>query len=123
MDKLGTIQDFKDLRGVKGLKMVHCNVRSMIKKIDQIRLMVEGSEVDVLTLSETWLRRHLASGLVDIEGYRAFRQDRYIKAGRGGRGGGLISYVGNKYAESCESIYELNISNENIEAHAVALHT
>ena len=119
MDRPGTMQDFK---GIKGLKLVHCNVRSLVKKIDQVRVMVEGSEIDVLTLSETWLKQYMASPLIDIEGYQTFRQDRRPGSGGGKRGGGLVMYVGTKYAESCESLDELNVSNENIEAQWLYIH-
>ena len=63
------IKDINSLNLEKGFKLVHWNVRSLVKKIDQIRALMVGSPIDVLTLSETWLKRHLHSDLVAIEGF------------------------------------------------------
>ena len=73
MDKPSSIHDLSNFNGIK---MVHLNVRSLLKKIDQIRLLNEGSGIDVLTISETWLKPHLKTSLVDLKGYQAFRLDR-----------------------------------------------
>ena len=123
MDNTTPIQNLQDLKGLKGIKMVHCNVRSLVKKIDQIRLMIEGSEVDILTLSETWLKQYLTTPLISIDGYQTFRQDRQTESKKGRkRGGGLVSYVGDKHAASCEIIDELNVSNKDIEAQWLYMH-
>ena len=70
---MASIATLKDLRMVKGLKVVHLNVRSLVKKIDQLRVLMFGNDIDVLTISETWLKEHLQSKLFDIEGYDAYR--------------------------------------------------
>ena len=119
MDKQET---FQDLGKYKGFKLVHCNVRSLVKKIDQIRLLVEGSNIDIFTISETWLKQHLSTLLVRIDGYQSFRQDRKSRLKPGKRGGGLITYVREAYASSCESIEELDMSNDYIEAQWLYLH-
>ena len=49
------ITGMESLGAVKGFKMVHWNVRSVLKKIDQIRTILVDSPLDVITLSETWL--------------------------------------------------------------------
>ena len=77
-----------DLRNYKGLKVVHLNVRSLVKKIDQIRLLVDGAGIDILTISETWLKSHLSSSLVTLQGFQTFRQDRNFKSKTKKRGGG-----------------------------------
>ena len=119
MDKPTTIQD---LRKCKGFKMVHLNVRSLLKKMDQIRLITEGSEVDVLTISETWLKPHLGTALVELDGYQTFRQDRNNNVKSKRRGGGLISYVRDRHASSCEQLGELDLVSEHIEAQWLYVH-
>ena len=39
----------------KGLNVVHLNIRSVIYKIDQIRMMISQAKIDVLCLTESWL--------------------------------------------------------------------
>ena len=96
--------------------------KSLVKKIDQIRLLVEGSNVDMITISETWLKQHLSNPLVSIDGFRSFRQDRNLRHNRGKRGGGLITYVRDDYASACESIQEMDMSSEYIEGQWFYLH-
>ena len=105
----------------KGFKVVHLNVRSLLKKVDQIRLITEGSEVDVITISETWLKPHLNSTLVSLDGYQTIRQDRGNARGKK-RGGGLVSYVKIKHASFCEPLGELDTTSENIEAQWLYFH-
>ena len=72
-------------------------------------------------MSETWLKPHLYSDLVELRGFNSYRLDR--KAGCGTkRGGGLITYVNDKYASACELLTELDISTENIEAQWLLIH-
>ena len=119
MDKPTSISE---LNSSKGFKMVHLNVRSLLKKMDQIRLITNGSEVDVITISETWLRPHLDSSLVSLDGYQEFRQDRKLNSNNKKRGGGLISYVNSKHASSCEPLEDLDTVGEHIEAQWLYLH-
>ena len=115
-------ETFQDLGKLKGLKITHLNIRSLLKKVDQLKLLTEGTGIDILTLSETWLRPHLNTSLVDLPGYRTFRLDRDSKSKRKKRGGGLISYVSDKHASACEALEELDVANENIEAQWIHLH-
>ena len=70
------IDSFGDLEKSKGFKLVHLNVRSIPKKIDQLRILLDNAKLDVLTISETWLNKSINSQSVHIKGFVAFRQDR-----------------------------------------------
>ena len=115
MDPFNTLEA---LGAAKGLKFLHWNVRSLPRKIDQIRVMLSGINLDVVTLSETWLRPYLSTKAVDIEGYTSFRLDRDKGATsrKGKRGGGLITYINNKFASRSEVLENMSISNEHVEA-------
>ena len=58
-----------DLSKTKGFKLLHMNVRSQSKKMDQIRLMLHGTDLDVITISETWLNESVGLKTVILEDY------------------------------------------------------
>ena len=72
------LNTFDELNAVKGFKETHLNVRSILKEIDQLRVLLFDSEVDVLTFSETWLKPHISSELLELEGYHLYRVDRAV---------------------------------------------
>jgi retron-type reverse transcriptase len=53
--------------------------------------MLTTNDVDVLCVTETWLRPSMDSNFIQIEGYNVFRKDRERK------GGGACIYVKNEY--------------------------
>ena len=114
---------FESLSLVKGFKLAHLNVRSLLKKIDQVRLLLQDVKLDVFTVSESWLQPHLDSSLIDMNGYRTFRLDRDRHSSKGSkRGGGLVTFIGNDHASSCEILDELNVTNEHIETQWIYVH-
>ena len=78
--------------------------------MDQIRLMTSEVELDVFTISETWLKGHLHSDLVNLQGYKMFRLDRGTNNYSKKRGEGLITYINEKHGSSCESLDDLNLT-------------
>ena len=114
--------DLDELNSIKGFKLLHLNVRSIMKKIDQLKTMFFESKLDVLSISETWLKPCLNSKLVDLKGFEQFRLDRKKGAKTKKRGGGLLLYVNSKHSSNCESLDELDISNENLEAQWILIH-
>ena len=115
-------KDLSDLSAVKGFKVVHLNIRSIIKKMDQIRTSFLGLNLDVLAFSESWLKPYLNSKLIALDGFDVFRLDRSSGARTKKRGGGLLLYVNHKHSSDCESLDELNVSNENMEAQWILIH-
>ena len=92
------ILNFFQLQKQKGFKMVHLNIRSLLKKIDQLRAVLEGSNIEIFTLSETWLHSNIDTHMVQIQGYTAYRLDRKTlntNLTTTKRGGGLITYIKN----------------------------
>ena len=89
-----TIYNFHQLNKEKGLKIVHLNIRSLPKKIDQLRLILGSSNIDIFTLSETWLHEHLIHNMYIIQNYQIVRQDRSLNSTKK-RGGGVLMFVKN----------------------------
>ena len=116
------IKDIESLGKEKGFKLLHVNVRSLMKKIDQIRLTVSGSKLDVITMSETWLNSSLGSRLVGLDDYVMYRQDRDCKIAGKKRGGGLLTYIHSKYANESEQLPDVSISSKHIEVQWSVIH-
>ena len=74
----------------KGLNVVHLNIRSIIYKLDQIKMIISQAKIDILCLTESWLNPNITDLEPSIEGYKIFRQDRINK-----RGGGILIYIKN----------------------------
>ena len=72
----------------KGFTIAHINVRGLLNKIDQIRLLVNNYKFKILHVSETFLTKNTVSNLISIPDYNIVRRDRLGK-----HGGGLVSYV------------------------------
>lgn len=77
------------LANCKGIKLAHFNIRSLWPKIDTFRLWLEEYNLNVITLSETWLSSDIPSAHLDLGEYEISRLDRTT----GSRGGGLLTLV------------------------------
>ena len=84
--------------------------------------MFPDANLDVLTVSETWLNKSVSSGSVTLDGYTMFRQDRDLKAAKKKRGGGLLTYVHSEHAVNCEPLLGIGKSNGDIEAQWIMIH-
>ena len=91
----------------KGFKIAHVNIRSIVGKIDELRLFMSNKSLDVLCVSESWLSENIDDSEVRIEGYVCVRKDRINR-----RGGGLIVYI--KEHLSFKNL-DLNDDNDDIE--------
>ena len=74
----------------RGLKVCHLNVRSLLPKIDSLRLFIRKNPFDVIAISETWLKPSTTTTELIIPNYSLTRNDRTDKTG-----GGTAFYVRN----------------------------
>lgn len=75
------------LKNVLALVFLHLNVRSLIAKMDMLRIWVHSTDADVIVLSETWLNKSITDNDISINGYNVYRTDRPK------RDGGVAIYV------------------------------
>ena len=68
------------------IKLVHLNIRSLLPKLNEIKLFLRDENIDILALTETWLTDGVSSADAHIAGYELIRAD------RGSRGGGVCFY-------------------------------
>ena len=69
----------------RGFKMASLNVTSLLKHLDELRILLAGNSIDVLAINETRLDSSINDWKLFIPGYEIFRRDRSI-SGRHGRG-------------------------------------
>ncbi|CRK93710.1 CLUMA_CG007238, isoform A [Clunio marinus] len=75
------------------LNFIHINPGSLKKNIDEIRLLVQETNIHIIAISETWLKSCHNDFLLNIDRFKIFRNDR--KSDRKTRGGGVAIYVRN----------------------------
>ena len=80
-------EQLKILSSLKGCKIAHLNILSLLKNIDELKLMLKNSSIDILTLSETHLDNNITDGSISIEGFNCVRRDRNRS------GGGVLVYI------------------------------
>ena len=93
MNQNSQVLSVKDFTTCKGLKFVHINVRSLLPKIDLIRTDLLTSDIDILTISETWLRPSVPDGLIMANNYSLHRLDRSVNGNHKSSGGGICIYI------------------------------
>lgn len=97
------LNSFSELDSLKGLKIVHLNTCSLVNKIDEIRQTLIGtSSIDILCITETWLKPYHDTQLFEIDNYVLYRLDRTRLSISGSyiHGGGIACYVNNRLASS-----------------------
>ena len=122
MEAIKIIESLEQLSMMKGIKMVHLNIRSLFKKIDQLRILLHDSDIDFFTVLETWLKPHIHSQSLQIPGYELYRSDRTAKGNSKKRGGGLAMYISKKHTVSSQRVTDLDVSNEHMEAQWFLIH-
>ena len=89
----------------KTLHFLHINVRSLLPKLTDARLLVQRTNAAVLAVTETWLDESVTDSEIELNGYIVHRKDRNRK------GGGVYLYIKSDIAFnlkpelSAESVY------------------
>ena len=81
--------------GIRGLHYIHGNIRSMLKKLSQIKHYLLDSNISCLGLSETWLTDLIPDYMLYIPGFQVVRSDRAWRNLHGNikKGGGICCYI------------------------------
>lgn len=82
------ILNFRDVVRMRGLKCLHQTIRSLIKIMDDIRLIIPNlkSGIQVFAITEIRLTKTMSDDEISIPCYTLFRKD------RGSKGGGIVLY-------------------------------
>ena len=96
----------------KGMKFLYLNTRSLYKHFDEIFLHYSG--YDIMCFGETWLTEKIPNNVISKQSYNIFRQDRASSI-PGKKGGGVATYICNKYGKYSQILHELSTVDPDIE--------
>ena len=71
----------------KGLHFIHLNVRSLLPKLDELRILARETKLACFCITETWLDDTVSDSEIQLENYNERRRD------RNRRGDGVCVYV------------------------------
>ena len=91
------------LKRGKGLTMIHLNIRSLLKNIEELRMFINEYKADVVTLSETWLDKDILDKEININQYNLERKD------RNRNGGGTAIYIQERLPYQTIEVNDLEI--------------
>ena len=60
----------------KGLKIANLNVNSLLKHLDEIRLILINNALDILTINESKIDDNISNDDIQINGFNTIRKDR-----------------------------------------------
>ena len=83
------------------------NARSLLNKIDELRVLVHNNPPQIIAITETWCQPHEQDGLYGITGYELYRSDRTNKPG-----GGTLLYISTSLTHNIL----LNTSDDTLES-------
>ena len=111
----------------KGIKLIHVNIRSLYRKLDQLTTLYSKS--DFLLCSETWLNSKYDTNGIMIYGMTPYRLDRGQATQEEkqlgnipNRGGGVIIYVNNKWCPYVSVVDEYTNITRNYECITLQVH-
>ena len=108
----------------KGLLITHLNIRSLWSKIDLARTTFNSKDVDIITLSETWLTESITNEIIDFNGYTIYRKDRSWTEGISTmpkKGGGLCIYVKDELNVKTGHLNHLESSSIDVECQCLEI--
>ena len=74
----------------RGFKMASLNITSVLKHIDELRILLDDQYIDILAINETRLDGSISDQEVKVVGYDVIRRDRTVN---GRFGGGVCFYI------------------------------
>lgn len=102
----------------KGFNISHLNVRSLKPKLSEIEVILNNYNLQVLTLSETWLTPDTENTVLALENYNLFRADRSHSSLRGG---GLAIYSRKDFPVNIDEFKHLNYNSPDLETQVVSI--
>ncbi len=83
-----------------GITVFYTNCRSLLPKVDELRLLAGSSTPGIIAITESWLDSTIAASEVAIPSYQLYRRD------RSRHGGGICLYISDSISISRKSCHE-----------------
>lgn len=80
----------------KGLRIANLNIRHLVAKLDELRLLLCSNSIDIFGVCETFLDDTVGDELIRIDSYNTERKDRDFSVSSKSSGGGVCLYVANQ---------------------------
>ena len=91
------------------MRIMNTNAQSLINKMDVMEVRVKEQKPKVISVTETWGKEWIRDGILDLKGYKMYRNDRNVK-----RGGGSILYISNDLEHrECKPLNEQNFESSS----------
>ena len=74
----------------RGLTMANLNINSLVRHIDELRIFMSSTKIDILCINETKCDSSISDHEVCSPGFELVRRDRSVN---GRRGGGICIYI------------------------------
>ena len=81
----------------RGLHFIHLNMRSMLPKLSELKILAHKTRASVIAISETWLDETVTDSEIELEDFNVIRND------RNRNGGGVCLYIKNNIAFNVRS--------------------
>ena len=66
----------------KGIVIASLNIRSVMRHLEEIKLILDRGNIDILLVQETFLNSSVSDAVITIDGYNTFRNDRDCGSGK-----------------------------------------
>ncbi len=86
----------QELAALKGITFCSQNIRSLHQKLDEVKILLQQTNIDFALFQETFLNESYNSSDLEVSNYNIFRLDRANNTTKLG-GGGLLCYASTKY--------------------------
>ena len=106
-ENLDVYNDLKIKTQGYGITIAHLNIRSLLRNFNEVRLLLQNTNIDLLALTETHLHKEIPCSDIATEGYEIKRNDRKDR-----NGGGCAMY----HKSSIEAVEIEKYKTEDIEA-------
>ena len=82
-NELEVFKALKEELKCKGLSIRYTNVRGLCKHLNEVKVLLENTALDVLALTETHLKSNISDNELRTDGYSIKRKDRINREGGG----------------------------------------